>query len=184
MSWEDMGTRIFRAKCACGEGYVEHSYDLYGDDWNRYENRNERTEIVCPFCKVAYHLEGNYLVPNGLTLKDYHPEHKFNFEFDEWLVATFSKEDLSEVLQDMKINKFSTRLSLSNSKYVVSQFGSRKLANIIPIIEKCITNYDSFTWTKARIEKLKEIQYETNRLLSDIHEMIFKKVHSLEFKSV
>ncbi|WP_295095157.1 hypothetical protein [Ruminococcus sp.] len=184
MSWEDMGKRISRAKCACGEGYVEHSYDLYGDDWNRYENRNEKVEIVCPFCKVAYHIEGNYLVPNGLALKGYPPEHKFNFEFDEWLVATFSDDELTEILEDMKISKFSTRLSLTNSQYVVSQFGSRKLAKIIPVIEKCIANYTSFVWNKARVGKLKEIQHKTTRIITDINKIVYEKSYVLSFKSV
>lgn len=181
MSWEDMGKRVYRAPCACGQGYVEHSFHLYGDDWNRIEERQVSYEIQCDFCKVSYHIENNYLVPIGLTLNYSMQNHDFQFRFDEWLIATFSVSELKEIYQDMKTNKFSTRLTKSNSKYVVKQCKSRNLKKIIPDLEKSIEHYNSYFWNKERLQQFKSREQSTNKVISEIREVVRKQSHFLEF---
>ena len=190
MSWERMYNRKGQAVCACGEGFVGRNSYQEGDDWDRFREGVENEEIRCDKCVEKYHIEHlvkryncmpwdgggiidtTYLVPNGKTINIQIEPKRLPFEyfvnFNEQAVALYSKEDLQAAIEDMKTNKFSTRLSLETSKNLVSAYfrdkKSKKLANIIKALDFCIENYDNFEWTYA---KVKEFRKEVAKLLKE-----------------
>ena len=184
MSWEEMWNANYRSKCACGKGYVEYKYTLYGDDWNRHETRNETYQIHCNFCKLAYNIENGCLVPKGLSLKYETQHHLLQLPFDEWVVSNYSLDTIKKIKNDMMINKFSTRLSLQESKYIVSHYGKKKCKEIIPILEKCIEHYDDYFWHKEDVEKYEKLQAQTNKFIYDTHNKIYEQSYLLEFKKI
>lgn len=180
MSWENMGDTVYRSKCACGKGYVENICTTYGDDWNRFDSK-ETYQIHCKFCKLAYHLEKGYLVPNGLTLK-YETQNKLlRLPFDEWVVSRYSVDTIRKIINDMTVNKFYTRLTLQESKYTVDNYGKRKYKEIIPILENCIEHYDDYFWHKEDVEKYEKLQNETNRFIYETHNKICEQSYLLHF---
>ena len=71
------------------------------------------------------------------------------------------------------VNRYTTRLRLSVSKQIVSvyykRFKRKDLSLIVPILNKIITNYDSFEWTFDKIaefrQKEKEAILENNKAI-------------------
>ena len=208
MSWERMYDRKEQAVCACGEGFVERNSYREGDDWNRFREGVENEEIRCDKCAEKYHIEHwikryncmpwegdgiidtTYLVPNGKTLNVQTEPKRLPFEcfvnFNEQAVALYSKEDLQAAIEDMKTNKFSTRLSLETSKELVSAYfkdkKSKKLANIIVALDLCTKNYDNFEWTYVKVKEfrkeeaklLKENKKELEQTLSESYRLKFE----------
>lgn len=203
-----MYDRKEQAVCACGEGFVKRNSYQEGDDWNRFREGVENEEIRCGKCAEKYHIEHlvkryncmpwdgdgiidtTYLVPNGKTINIQSEPKRLPFEcfvnFNEQAVALYSKEDLQAAIEDMKTNKFSTRLSLETSKNLVSAYlrdkKSKKLANIIKALDFCIENYDNFEWTFAKVKEfrkeeaklLKDNEKELEQTLSESYELNFE----------
>lgn len=61
MSWERINTKT--TKCPCGKGIIK--MDIYGDDWNRIEERTPT--INCQECAQKYEITSEYFNP-----KPYH----------------------------------------------------------------------------------------------------------------
>lgn len=189
MSWETMSDIRETAICACGKGTVIRWVRNEGDDWNRFSSSVHDEEVLCRKCGSMYHLEHvtktfrcmpwdgdgivdkSYLVPNGRSLNINLEPVSLPFEvfrkFPERIVARYTKQELQAIVEDMKINKFSTRLTLDTSKDVVSEYHksyrSRKLTNIIDVLSGCINNYESFVWTYPRVQQYREQEAETIR---------------------
>lgn len=208
MSWERMYDRKEQAVCACGEGFVERNSYQEGDDWNRFREGVENEEIRCDKCAEKYHIEHlvkryncmpwdgdgiidtTYLVPNEKTFNIQIEPKRLPFEcfvnFNERAVALYSKEDLQAAIEDMKANKYSTRLSLGISQNLVSAYfrdkKSKKLANIIKALDFCIENYDNFEWTYVKVKEfrkeeaklLKKNEKELQQTLSESYELKFE----------
>lgn len=203
MSWDTVYDRLEKSNCACGKGtIIRHSY-MRMDDWGRSENGYYGEEIQCKYCSKKFHIEhyirhffcpswkGDgisdtpFLVPNGMTLKhDVLPKY-FNFRLDEIIVSSYEKGDLQDVIDDMTINKYSTRLTLTNSKDIVNlynrKYHKRSLPNIIKLLQKCLCDYDCYDWTfdkmqKYKIEEQRRIEVNTqiiNDTISQSYELSF-----------
>lgn len=123
-----------------------------------------------------------------MTLKhDVSPKH-FNFGLDEKIVSAYEKSNIQAVIEDMSINKYSTRLTLEDSKDIVNlyygTYRKRGLPNIIKLLKQCKSNYDSYEWTFERMQKYKieeQQRIETNkRIISDT----ISKSYKLNFHAI
>ena len=191
MSWEIMDKWDEKSVCACGKGFVIRTCYEEGDDWDRYRSGVLKTEIKCENCVSKYHIEGGedgvYLVPNGKTLRiNVTPKRlpfEWSYDFMKNVVAIYSKDTLLCVIDDMKLKKYSTRVSLGESKNIIALFyrstRSKKLPHIIDALSKCIDKYDEFEWNYETVkafrkeetivlsknkEKLKQIKKESYKL--------------------
>jgi len=194
MSYERMREDIQQSKCACGNGLVVRTYYSEMDDWNRTRDGYEKEEIKCDACKAKYHIESTsktyscprwkgsgiftdyFLVPNGKTLHlKCKTTRNFNYCFKNNCVSDYTLDALKAVTSDMKVNKYSTRLSLADSKEIVRNYQrfyrKKSLPAIIEILQECIENYDSFEWTYDKTQEYnKKLQKELNendKIISD-----------------
>ncbi len=176
------------AKCRCGKGkIVRHMYEEE-DDWNRSRGGCTGEEIQCPECSKRYRIEHlmNYkhdgiieydrvfLVPQNMNFPQPISERSFySPHIEEEIVASFPLDDIKASANDMIVNRYTTRLRLSVSKQIVSvyykRFKRKDLSLIVPILNKIITNYDSFEWTVDKIteyrQKEKEAILENNKAI-------------------
>lgn len=82
----------------------------------------------------------------------------------------------------MSINKYSTRLTLNESRDIVNlyyrTYRKRSLPNIIKLLQKCKSNYDSYEWTFEKMQKYKieeQQRIETNtQIINDTISKSFK----------
>ena len=200
MSWDTVYDRLEKSSCACGKGRViRHSY-MRMDDWNRTDDGYYGEEIQCEHCSKKYHIEhyirhffcpsweGDgisdipFLVPIGMSLKhDVSPKY-FNFGLDEKIVSSYEKRNIQAVIDDMSINRYSTRLILNESRDIVNlyyrTYRKRSLPNIIKLLQKCKSNYDSYEWTFEKMQKYKieeQQRIETNtQIINDTISKSFK----------
>ncbi len=92
------------------------------------------------------------------------------------------------VIEDMSINKYSTRLTLDDSRDIVNlyyrTYRKRSLPNIIELLQKCKSDYNSYEWTFEKIQKYKieeQQRIETNtQLINDT----ISKSYKLDFNII
>ena len=106
--------------------------------------------------------------PQPISERSFYSPH-----IEEEIVASFPLDDIKAAANDMIVNRYTTRLRLSVSKQIVSvyykRFKRKDLSLIVPILNKIITNYDSFEWTFDKIaefrQKEKEAILENNKAI-------------------
>ena len=106
----------------------------------------------------------------------------FNFGLDEKIVSSYEKRNIQAIIDDMSINKYSTRLTLNESRDIVNlyyrTYRKRCLPNIIKLLQKCKSNYDSYEWTFEKMQKYKieeQQRIETNtQIINDTISNSFK----------
>ena len=184
MSWERTDF-VSTDSCPCGHGVIERKYYEEDDDWNRSRSGIISETIMCPDCIKTYHIEhivrynacpkwkGDvisdvaYCVPNGMTVQGFDTDfHKsdITYSFEERIVSQFSKEDLMISVEDMKVKKFSTRITDEKVQSVMHSFqyhcNTKRFKILIPEIEAIIADYDKFVVsyqnTKAKIDAYNE----------------------------
>ncbi len=123
-----------------------------------------------------------------MTLRhDVLPKH-FNFSIDEKIVSSYEKSNIQAVIDDMSMNKYSTRLTLDDSKDIVNlyyrTYRKRGLPNITKLLQKCKLNYDSYEWTFEKMQKFKieeQQRIETNtKIINDT----ISKSYKLNFNAI
>ena len=193
MSWDRIEYSE-AAPCACGNGRLIRTTFQEDDDRNRSRSGSFGEKIECPDCSKKYHIEHlirhffqykwdgdgisdtTYLVENGYSLN-----HKTKVEnplvsgLEESIVASFTKEELLQSLEEMKSAKFSTKLQLPSSKHIVSlyfkRYKKKSLPGIIEYLQTCISKYDSFKWNpdtvKEYYEKEKQLAADGQQKLDE-----------------
>lgn len=173
MSW-DKYSRIREAACACGNGKVVMTEYLADDDWNRTRCDGKSFEIKCEECSKKYHVElitrrffqppwkGDgistwyYLVPNGIELPRVITPRSFcSRSCKEEIAIQFGKQALIEALNDMRVNRYSTRLQQKESKEIVKIYhrrtGRRNLPDIILCLQEVVEEYSNYQWNQEKI---------------------------------
>jgi len=206
MSWDTDWDRLEQSSCACGNGSVVRREYSESDDWNRSRGGYYGQKIQCDDCEKKYKIEGvtkyynappwksdgiiytEYLVPLNMTLNLDIKEERLYLNLDERIVSSFEKEQLNEIVDDMIANKYSTRLKLSDSRYVVGMYESthkkRGLPKIIELLQGCVSRYESYQWNPLRMKERNEeerLRIEANaRIIEDV----ISKSYKLNFKQV
>ena len=86
MSYEEAYRKPYRAKCACGQGYLQF-YRIYSsNDWGEEKERDTTVELFCDYCKSKYHYEyangQDYLVPNDLSFPKKEPKLDMEYHYN------------------------------------------------------------------------------------------------------
>lgn len=202
MSWERDYDKEEFIVCPCGEGKIVRRVYSESNDWGQSESGEYGEQIVCDNCSYLYHVEklvnyvpapkwkedgrrvSYYLVPNGMTLKPQKEKRDFYFNFEELVVSNYSIDEIKNVIEDMKTNKYSTRLQNKDSDKIVGWhvrwYKKKNIYDIILKLQKCIEDYDRYEWSKEKYnafieEENSEIEKEAIRI---------KKVEDLSIKIV
>lgn len=205
MSYDTIRDELQKAPCACGKGFVVRRYYYEMNDWNQTREGYTDREIKCDACKAKYHIEETtryynclpwkgdgkvtnfYLVPNGETL---HPDRKyvrsFSYAFADTCVASYPVHILQDVIKDMKLNKYSTRLELKASQEIVGtyyrHYKKRSLPPIISALQNCVDNYDSYEWTYDKMQEYLKLQKEEAEKNEKYVADVLKKSFPLDFE--
>ncbi len=205
MSWDVMRDDLYRSRCACGRGCVEFRSIVEVDDWNRSRDI-EREEIInCLDCSEKYHIEKEsyyyykhkgdegtvvtrYLVPNGQTIRRVCEVDMPILGFEEQLVVDYPVSNLREAVEDMKTNKYSTRLQNEIAKDIVSRYSEkykkRGLPEIIKVIEHIIQHYDKYEWTKEKYESQKKLVAREQNTVNKANKDARRCSYKLRFRIV
>lgn len=172
MSWDEMRTDIRYFHCGCNNGRVTETTITEENDWNQYRGFTKYS-IDCPSCAQKYHLEGEYLVPNGLTisikLSPTPKPYEMNAGFKINVLGRYTPDEILEVINDMKEAKNNSKLKLARSKDVSRLFyrayKRKRLSTIIPALEELLLQYDSYENNHYRLlekEKLEQEEIQKN----------------------
>ena len=173
MSWDEMRTDIRYFHCGCNNGRVTETTITEENDWNQFREFT-RFSIECPSCAQKFHLEGKYLVPNGLTISmklcPSSKPYECNIGFKVNVLGRYTPEEIMEVVNDMKNAKNNSYLKLPRSKEVSQLFyrayKRKSLSKIIPELEDLLLQYDQYENNHYRIlekERLEQLEIINNR---------------------
>ena len=151
MGYEEDYKKPYKAKCACGRGYLRYYETTYSNDWNQSSTEVTPIEFECEFCSKQFHIEKGYLVPNGMTMYIPHPKYdkKYDFTTEENIVRGNNKDALIRILCDMKKpgHGFIAKLESQEAKDFANErvrWGhSKRIKEFIPELEYMIDNYES-----------------------------------------
>lgn len=201
MSW-DRTTYNEYSSCKCGKGKVVRHMYYEQDDWNRFRDGCTGEEILCTDCSKhyrIYHLKNYHhdgiiekdkmlLISKDMEFPVQITEKSFYFsELDKEIVANIALTDIKAAINDMKTNKFNTKLTLYSSQRIVqiyySNYKKTRLNLVIPVLEKIVQNYESYEWTtekieEYRIEEKKRIEInkqEIKEAIAHSYELVFER---------
>ena len=206
MSW-DRYEYNEQSSCACGKSIViKHCYreDDDWNDWNRSRKGHTGIDIQCPECKSKYHYDSitrhhpypsckedefytsEYLVPNGLKIpKVITARSYFGHTAEEKIVCCVTKQTLQDVIEDMKANKYSTRVQMSESRIIVSicskWLQTKSLNKIIPILQEILESYEQYKWNPDTIAEYKQKETEQIKQNEDTIADVISKSYKLYF---
>jgi hypothetical protein len=163
MSWEIYKTEYLVCPCKKGRICVER----YADDWNQIDSHYT---IECEFCKNEYHFEtqssykphhgsNTFLVRNGETASfSVYPK-----SFEEYLVHTYSKEELGALYSTLLVTTSSKIVCRSVVKEHQRWYKTTKMHEIRAHTKSAIDRYDTFEYNKKSIEQKREECREVER---------------------
>ena len=203
MSWDRIEHKEI-AKCACGNGYLHRVAYTEADDWNRIRSGCYDETIQCDQCKNKYHIEHlirhcfqpkwvgdgvidkTYLVPNGQTLQYKTEVEKLFLEFDESLVASYSKEELLIALEEMMSVKYSThlknRISIDIVNRYYKKYKKKSLRQISDLVSQCLDCYDDYQWNKESANRYYEDQQHLINKNKQLIEQTLKNSIEIDWK--
>lgn len=164
MSYEEDYRRPYRAKCACGKGFLRY-YEIYlSNDWGQGKEESTSIEWFCDECKKRYYyknIRGNdYMVPNGLTV----PEEvgvldsKYQYNEKENLIQKYTKSNIEDIIADMTAPKHRFIKDLKNESAIefankwVCHYRKRSLKPMVCYLQAVLSEYDNL---KASYEQKK-----------------------------
>lgn len=190
MSYEEDYRKPYRAKCACGQGFLRYYKVYLSNDWGQEKKNDTPVEIVCVDCESKYHYENtcghDYLVPNGLTFptKEPHLDRKFFYDDKEKIIEQFDRNDIEAIITDMTapkrrfIKNLSTKLALKFADIWYSNHGKKSLAPMISYLQSILDEFDAIKEsydqkTVFRNRYIKECE-DYSQLLKQIEEQSFR----------
>lgn len=172
MTYEEYSREEYRAKCACGKGFVRY-YKIYRyNDWGHEENEQIPVEIVCADCKDKYYHEkrdglDDYLMTKGWKFPQRAPKIDFLLSNEEKWAGKYSIQELEEILEDMTAPKRRWIKDLQHEdakKFADDQLartGMRALKPMIQALKEILYKYDSLKESyKQKMERKKEYMGE------------------------
>lgn len=164
MSYEEDYRKPYRAKCACGKGFLRYYEISLSNDWGQIRESSTPIEWFCDECKKKYYyksIRGNdYLVPNELSV----PEEvgwldaKYRYNEKENLIQKYSKNDIEDIIADMTapkhryIKNLENKLAIEFANNWVRRYGKKSLKPMVSYLRNILSEYDSL---KASYEQKK-----------------------------
>jgi len=104
---------------------------------------------------------------------------------EEDIVCCVTKQTLQNVIEDMKTNKYSTKVKMAESKTIVSICNKRlrikSLNKIIPILQEILESYEQYKWNPDTIAKYKQKEAEQIKQNEDMITEVISKSYELHF---
>ncbi len=161
MSYEEDYREPYRAKCACGQGYLQFYRIHLSNDWGQEKENDTAVEIFCESCKKKYHYERNhgsdYLVPDGLSFPNQILElnRKYSFNDKEQLVKKYGRERIEAMVADMTAPKHRFIKNLENDDAI--KFANRwaqwyRKKSLSPMISYLQNILDQYSDLESSIE--------------------------------
>lgn len=194
MSYEEDYREPYRAKCACGQGYLQFYRIHLSNDWGQEKENDTAVEIFCESCKKKYHYEGNhgsdYLVPDGLSFPNQIPElnRKYSYNDKEQLVKKYGRERIEAMVADMTAPKHRFIKNLENDDAI--KFANRwaqwyRKKSLSPMISYLQNILDQYSDLESSIECKKpynEKYHQEMDAFSKMEKETEKKSYRLSFQ--
>lgn len=171
MSYEEDYRKPYRAKCACGQGFLRF-YKIYlSNDWGQEKESATSVELFCECCKNKYHYERaegkDYLVPNELSFpkQKAHLDHKYDYNEKEIFVQNYSKADIEAMVSDMTAPKHRYIKNLENNAAIefATEWSFRhkkkSLSPMVLYLKNILKEYDTIINSYEQKKPYKE-EYE------------------------
>lgn len=172
MSYDEISRKPYKAKCACGHGFIRYYRVVESNDWGTERESNTAAEIHCDQCKTHYHCErydyDYYLVPNGLSFPRmmYPLDRKKDYNDAEIFIQKYDKAVIEEMLADMTAPKhrFIKDLTYRPAIEYASMWAFRfKRKSLEPMIDYLRAIHSSYDEIEKSCEKKKPYVDEYNR---------------------
>lgn len=193
MSYEEDYRRAYKARCACGKGFVRYFKISMSNDWGQTRESATTPEIYCEECCKMYHCEsdyfGKYLIPEGLTLDLDEPTLKRMYQYteNERFINANSKEKIEEMLVDMTAPKhrfmkdLTTESAIAFAQEWAYRTRKKSLEPMISYLRNILNEYNSIQ--KSVEEKrphVEKFNCKHEKYLEKLRE-VRKKSFKLEF---
>lgn len=154
MSYEEDYREPYRAKCACGQGFLRYYKICSSDDWGTISKSATPVELICNCCQSKYHYEyahgDDYLVPNGLSFPKKKPrlDMKYNYNESESLVLKYTKSDIEAMVADMTAPKHRFIKNLENKAAIefasewVFRYRKKSLPPMVSHLQQVLYEFD------------------------------------------
>lgn len=154
MSYEEDYRKPYKAKCACGNGFLRFYKVHLSNDWGQEQEYDTTVELVCDCCKEKYHYESNrgssFLVPNGLEFPKQEPklEQKYAYTEQEAFICKYNKQIIKDMLADMTAPKHRFIKNLRNKSALefaeewVRKHNRRSLEPMISYLRNILDKYE------------------------------------------
>ena len=194
MSYEEDYRRPYRAKCACGRGFLQFYKIHLSNDWGQEQESDTQVELICDCCKSKYHYESAcreiYLVPNGLSFPKQEPQldRKYNYSEKEKIVRKYSKSDIEAMVTDMTapghryIKNLENKAAIEFANEWFWRYRKKSLSPMVSYLQGILCEYDSL---KISCEQKKTFidKYEKARMsFSDMLMQVEKQSIKLPFQ--
>ena len=96
-----------------------------------------------------------------------------------------AEEKLQDVIEDMKTNKYSTRVQMPESRIIVSicnkSLRTKSLNKIIPILQEILDSYEQYEWNPDTIAEYKQKEIKQIKQNEDMIADVISKSYELHF---
>ena len=112
MSYEEDYRTPYRAKCACGNGFLRLYKVHLSNDWGQEREHETPAELVCDCCKEKYHYESNQRTWLSSAKRNRHSlnrslslNRKYVYTEQEEFIRKYDKQIIEDMLADMTAPK-------------------------------------------------------------------------------
>lgn len=154
MSYEEYSRKPYRAKCACGQGFLQY-YKIYlSNDWGQERESSTPVELICDRCKKEYHCENDhgadYLVPNDLSFPKQEPQlnSKYRYTGKEEFVNKYDKKAIEDMIADMTapkhryIKDLVNRAAIEFANQWVFRYRKKSIGPMVSYLQAILQEYD------------------------------------------
>ena len=194
MSYEEDYREPYRAKCACGRGYLQFYRIHLSNDWGQEKENDTAVEIFCESCKKKYHYERNhgsdYLVPDGLSFPNQIPElnRKYSYNDKEQLVKKYGRERIEAMVADMTAPKHRFIKNLENDDAIkfanrwAQWYRKKSLSPMISYLQNILEQYSDLESSIECKKPYNEKYHQEMNAFSKMEMETEKKSYRLSFQ--
>ena len=188
MSYEEDYRIPYKAKCACGKGFLRYYEITLSNDWNQTREEQTKIEFHCPQCEKKYNYGiiqwKELLIPKEMSIpkEPKKLDSKYSYSKDEVFVSDKTVQDIKDMISDMESNRYFPRLTNSNAiKFAQDWIFWRRKKSLPPMIvelKSILENYDnlinSYNAKKPYVDKHKKAEEEYSDKLFHVLESSYE----------